>query len=199
MISNDPYVKNRLTFPWVWWSDGFSEDELNKIILLGDANELVKGVTTDGNEDKVRKSKVKFFNADPTNQWIFDRFNNIITSINDKFYGFNLYGYDQFQYTVYKDDGRYDWHMDTVMGNELKGLEHRGTRKLSIVMLLNDSSEFTGGEFEINSSTESNPLTIEMARGRIVAFPSFMIHRVKPVLSGVRKSLVIWVEGPKFK
>jgi predicted 2-oxoglutarate/Fe(II)-dependent dioxygenase YbiX len=26
-----------------------------------------------------------------------------------------------------------------------------------------------------------------------------MIHRVTPITSGVRKSLVMWVVGPKFK
>ena len=35
--------------------------------------------------------------------------------------------------------------------------------------------------------------------GRAVLFPSFLCHRVKPVTKGIRKSLVVWVVGPKFK
>ena len=34
--------------------------------------------------------------------------------------------------------------------------------------------------------------------GRAVLFPSFLCHRVKPVTKGIRKSLVVWVVGPKF-
>jgi PKHD-type hydroxylase len=33
----------------------------------------------------------------------------------------------------------------------------------------------------------------------MIFFPSFMLHEVKPVTEGLRKSIVVWVEGPKFK
>ena len=39
----------------------------------------------------------------------------------------------------------------------------------------------------------------EAARGTIIAFPSYVLHRVTPTESGVRKSLVIWVGGPEFR
>jgi PKHD-type hydroxylase len=72
-------------------------------------------------------------------------------------------------------------------------------RKLSIAMLLNTPGEdFEGGEFQINGWRENKPINIDIRKGRIIAFPSFMIHRVCPVTKGVRKSLVIWVSGPKF-
>jgi len=38
-----------------------------------------------------------------------------------------------------------------------------------------------------------------MKKGDIIVFPSFMVHRVKPVTKGTRKSIVIWVLGPKFR
>ena len=36
-------------------------------------------------------------------------------------------------------------------------------------------------------------------KGSILIFPSFVEHRVTPVTKGVRKSLVGWYEGPKFR
>jgi PKHD-type hydroxylase len=30
-------------------------------------------------------------------------------------------------------------------------------------------------------------------------FPSFRLHRVTPVTSGVRKTLVVWSTGPAFR
>mgnify|MGYP003351822367 FL=1 len=65
------------------------------------------------------------------------------------------------------------------------------------VLLLNDG--FEGGLFQINKGLESKPETIEMIKGRLLLFPSFIIHRVTPVTKGIRKSLVTWVEGPRFK
>jgi PKHD-type hydroxylase len=69
-------------------------------------------------------------------------------------------------------------------------------RKLSLTLLLND--DFEGGEFQVNDGKEEMAITVPMNKGRVVLFPSFMIHRVKPVTKGVRKSLVVWVLGPKF-
>ena len=36
-------------------------------------------------------------------------------------------------------------------------------------------------------------------RGTAVVFPSFEYHRVLPMRSGVRHSLVSWVSGPAFR
>jgi predicted 2-oxoglutarate/Fe(II)-dependent dioxygenase YbiX len=36
-------------------------------------------------------------------------------------------------------------------------------------------------------------------QGSLVAFPSFMTHRVTPVTRGLRWSLVTWLEGPPFR
>ena len=43
------------------------------------------------------------------------------------------------------------------------------------------------------------PYVAETRRGTIIAFPSYVLHRVSPTESGVRKSLVIWVSGPEFR
>ena len=88
--------------------------------------------------------------------------------------------------------------MDTFLGRNDNKTED--TRKMSLVMLLSDpSKDFVGGDFLLNYSREDNAEVLPLSKGRIVAFPSFLLHKVKPVIRGVRKSLVIWVEGPKFK
>ena len=66
-------------------------------------------------------------------------------------------------------------------------------------MLSEPGVDFEGGEFEINQGTETNPMVTDTKKNRAIVFPSWTIHRVKPVIKGVRKSLVIWVVGPKFK
>jgi len=147
--------------------------------------------------EKIRKSKLKFFNRDEENYRIFDRFNASIEDINERYYNFDLVGYEAFQYTEYHGDegGLYNYHTDTVFGKN-----NQATRKLSVVMCLNRPGiDFDGGDFCINTSTENEELKIEMKRGRIIFFPSFLLHRVTPVTRGIRKSLVIWVTGPKFR
>jgi predicted 2-oxoglutarate/Fe(II)-dependent dioxygenase YbiX len=43
------------------------------------------------------------------------------------------------------------------------------------------------------------PYIAEGARGTVIAFPSYVLHRVTPIESGVRKALVVWVAGPEFR
>jgi PKHD-type hydroxylase len=66
-----------------------------------------------------------------------------------------------------------------------------------MTLCLNENYE--GGYFQINVGKESEPLFIQAKKGRAIFFPSFMIHRVTPVTLGTRRSLVVWVLGPKFK
>jgi PKHD-type hydroxylase len=155
------------------------------------------------NED-VRVSNVKFYNWEPTNAdtaWIFQKMNFVIDSINNQYYGFELNGYDTFQYTEYEahETGRYDYHMDTIMGKNVP-VDMNEVRKLSITMCVNEpGEEYEGGEFQINNGQEKDAETIPTKKGRMIIFPSFMIHRVAPVTKGKRKSVVVWVTGPKFK
>jgi PKHD-type hydroxylase len=203
MISNDPFLKRRITYSHILWNNAFSQDELFNIQNICEKEEFNKAITVGKGEDceDHRRSKVKFFDRNEDNFWIFDRFNNVIDSINNRFYNFDLYGYKNFQYTIYDscEKGEYDWHKDTILGDNLGGMDNEGTRKLSAVMLLSEPQiDFSGGEFQLNLGMEKDPVTPTLNKGDIIVFPSFLIHRVKPVHLGIRKSIVIWVEGPKF-
>jgi PKHD-type hydroxylase len=205
-IYNNPIERMRYTYSHTWWDGLFSDEELNKINEYVNTLELEDGKTIvpEGQEiqKNIRTSKIKFITPNEETQWFFNKFNWMIEQLNSQFYGFDLNGYDSIQYGVYEDtdNGKYDWHMDMILGNERVGDNMVETRKLSLSMLLNEPGvDFEGGEFQLNEGREFNANTIKTNKGCIIAFPSFMIHRVKPVTKGVRKSFVIWVMGPKFK
>jgi len=219
-IYNWPVERQRKFYNWCYWDKAFSDEELKDIITLMDSQELERATTVGAKfnsnannkivstqntpNEKVRKSDVKFINFDNgmgQADWIFFRLNKVIEDINNQFYNFDLNGYESFQYTVYHDHekGRYDFHMDTIMGNNIPDDMYE-TRKLSMTFLLNEPGvDFEGGDFQINSGQEKDAETVPLNKGRIIMFPSFMIHRVKPVTKGIRKSIVIWVVGPKFR
>lgn len=208
-LTNNTYERSIKTYEYVWWNNAFTDEELKKIELTCEQEEL-EDSTTIGSTNKeqveqVRKSKVKFFSKNCSTDWIFERFNNIITDLNETYYNFDLNGYDSFQYTFYDSNvkGKYDWHMDTTLGNsiDLMGPNNKETRKLSMIMLLSEPNvDFCGGEFQLYTGGDfDKSITPDMKKGTIICFPSFLIHRVKPVILGVRKSIVIWVTGPKFR
>lgn len=204
-LTNDPWERDKITPSHVYWNGAFTIDELDHLNHICSKEQLEESITFGAKsiEDvkKHRMSKVKFFNRDQNTDWIFRRFNEVGETINDQFYNFNLNGYESFQYTVYygNEQGRYDWHMDIMMGGDKSGTISNQTRKLTMVLLLSEPNvDFTGGEFQINQGDQNHPQTLESAKGRIIAFPSFLIHKVCPVFTGIRKSIVIWIEGPKF-
>jgi PKHD-type hydroxylase len=194
-IYNNPWERSQITYPFVTWDNAFSDEELDAIINYCDSVGTEIGATfgsrTRKEIEKDRVSNVKFHARSSETAWIFDKLNFVIQAANEQYYNFRLNGYYQFQYTTYDPNGRYDWHTDMSFGQKFG--EEAEPRKLSMSLLLND--DFEGGKFEINSGKEEEADTVPMHKGRIVLFPSFMIHRVTPVTKGIRKSLVVWVLG----
>lgn len=203
-LSNNPYRSSKITLPYICVNDYLTEEEISLIdstcakYPLNQATTVSdKGVIT--TENPIRISGNSFFEPNAENSWFFERMNTAIEQVNDLVYGFDLYGYKSFQYTVYEGSlgGKYDAHMDLIM-TDAKPADLLDTRKLSISLLLTEpEKDFTGGDFLIHEG--GNPTKISASKGTLIFFPSFMLHAVTPVLTGTRKSIVIWVEGPKFK
>jgi len=200
-IQNNPEQRLNILHQSLKWDGLFSDQEVDKIVEYCNAQERIEGQVSEKGlvDDHTRKSKVSFIRRKDDSYWIFDKINNAIETANDQFYNFDLNGYSAIQYSEYHGDegGKYDFHMDTSLGEEGKNFE---MRKLSLVMMLNTPGvDFQGGEFQINKDQEKKAENIEMIKGRMIFFPSFLIHRVAPVTQGIRRSLVIWVTGPKFR
>lgn len=106
----------------------------------------------------------------------------------------NIQYLEPLQYTVYNEGGFYNWHVDqhsTVVNQE--------TRKISFTCWIND--DYEGGEFDLEVGGPSDSTrykTFVSDPGKVVFFMSDWFHRVRPVTSGVRKSLVGWLSGPPY-
>lgn len=203
-ICNAPWRRSVVTEPYVTLDHCFTDAELVKIIAQCEGNgDLDRAQIFNGNDpdEQVRRCDIKFFKVTAENAWLFDKMNQVISAINSMYYGFDLNGYDSFQYTRYDgaERGTYSWHMDCFLGGQELGLpvDMIQPRKLSLTLVLNDGYE--GGEFQVNTGDQACPTTVPCKRGTVIAFPSYVIHSVRPVTKGIRRSVVIWVTGPKWK
>ena len=61
--------------------------------------------------------------------------------------------------------------------------------------MLND--DYEGGELEFK--TGQGIIKYKGPVGRIVIFPSYMLHKVNPVTSDIRWALVGWAHGNSFQ
>jgi PKHD-type hydroxylase len=106
-------------------------------------------------------------------------------------WGWITEGYEAIQFAEYRENQHYHWHVDNfpLSGNIID-------RKITVVCLMNDPTEFEGGGLELRLYQEYSTV---LKKGSIVAFPSIIEHRVLPVTKGIRYSATMWVNGPRFR
>ena len=118
--------------------------------------------------------------------------NNFIQKTNENHFGFgDIQVTENAQFTEYPEGGFYDWHVD----NDVNMQHEPPVRKISMTCLLSPESEFEGGDLELMAEGK----IAKIKQGHAVFFASFIRHRVKPVIRGNRKSLVMWFGGTPFK
>lgn len=184
---NDAEKLGVLTSFWRW-ENGLSPELCD--LLLKDRAALEEKIAVVGGDEgvgdkNIRDSKVCWA---PTNHWVEGvLYNYGLYACEAAGWGFQLGRPEPVQLTAYDKDGFYGWHEDWAP-LEVKPV----VRKVSVIVLLSDPSEFEGGEFQFD-----NGEAVEMKRGSVLAFPSFLRHQVTPVTSGKRYSAVCWINGPK--
>lgn len=182
--------------PFVFYDKKFSKSECETIIHASRCIRPEVGATSGGENPLVRKSEVRWMKNTKSHRWVFDRLAEVAVGAcgKDNWYPFHLSCFaEPIQITHYKgsDEGHYDTHQDFGPGN-------MSTRKLSLVVLLNDPAEFKGGELELLSIPGENKAIAQLAQGTVIAFPSWELHRVRKLTEGERWSLVCWVHGNPF-
>lgn len=202
MIINPNFVYST-TNPFICLSGVFTNEECDLISEIGNNYPMMDSVVggTTAQISPVRQSTNSFILPNLETEWIFNRLIDASTFVNDKYFQYELFGFSYFQYTEYGSNlDHYDWHMDLDPIKDVEIGYVASTRKLSASVILSDPCDYEGGSLEIYQRPDGTAEhVINQEKGSIIYFPSYQMHRVTPVLDGVRKSLVVWVEGPKFK
>lgn len=182
---------------YYWFQYAFTNEELNRLYALLEPIPY-QDATTIGSQDqanaKVRSSRIKWIPQNDNWQWLYEKLFGMIEEANETLWKFDLFGTNEsIQYTEYlaENDGHYDWHQDIGPGGP-------SLRKISLVVQLTDPSEYEGGDLQIWAGGQ-NIWTVNRGKGNVAIFPSYMMHRVSPMTSGTRRSLVLWAGGEHYK
>jgi PKHD-type hydroxylase len=182
-----------------YWENFLAPEEINLLLAQPEWLNMQDGVINTGGQapvtdETIRKTKVAWLDTKPELETIWGKFASVTAEVNAQFFHFDLDGfYEPMQICLYEEQtlGHYDWHTD--WSSKSTGVQ----RKLSMSLLLNDASEFEGGELQIKQVTDVAQ-TLECTKGRAWFFPSYTLHRVTPVTKGIRRSLVLWCGGKPF-
>lgn len=159
--------------------------------------------------DQMRRSIIRWLDfADLDLLWLYRRMEAQILRANAEGFGYHLqHSFSpEIQFTEYHgtDEGHYDWHTDNAAT-----MKAPFDRKLSFVIQLSSRAPqrgrllrkarpgYTGGEFELDPAADALPANAYQEAGDALIFRSGLKHRVKPVTSGTRYTLVTWVKGPR--
>lgn len=180
--------------PYYYWSGALSDDVCDLIIKEG--TKLIANPATinkdNSRDENMRKGLISFF---PENCWIEKLVVDYVGAANiETGWKFNVTGKEQLQFANYYEGAFYNWHRDCDVDSELY-------RKLSVTVQLSDPKDYEGGELQFKNywgNVELQPTQEIMKKGTVVVFPSALMHRVTPITSGMRYSLVQWYNGPDF-
>ena len=190
-MTGQPVDRPITFFNWVKSEESFSLEACDWIVALGASYQASLGGVGDSKLGERRQSFVHRIAFDDQTEKFRRQLEGLAHRINEKHYGLDIHGILPPHYIEYHAGfGRFDWH------NDYAYVSKDSARKLTLIVQLSDPSDYEGGRLEV-FDTEPTPLPRE--RGAVVAFPTFVPHRVTPVTSGARRSLVLWAAGPTFR
>lgn len=186
------FITEHKNEPFIFVKNLFTDIDIHKIHVLGEKSEVGKSMILEGNISPIRKSKNSWITSTKDSEWLYRKITDAIILVNNNFFNYDLVAFGDLQYTVYdsEENGYYMAHTDY-------GFDNMTNRKLSFTIQLDDSKDYDGGELILYNTKQG--ICPPNQKGTIIFFPSYMLHEVKSVTRGVRRSLVGWILGPKFK
>ena len=201
------YLKHNVWF----FKDVLDKEWCNNIIKKYKTKATKKGkIGGDGAKVSAKKNKER---RNSNIVWVYEdeiykKLNPYLHTANKNAgWNFEISWSEDIQFTKYTKGQYYNWHMDSFFSpyKNHRYPQYEGKiRKISCSLLLSDPEEYEGGELEFDFKNQKDKgefrtCTEVNKKGSIIFFPSFVWHRVKPVIKGTRYSLVIWSCGNPYR
>ncbi len=171
----------------------FSDEELFAFVENQKTKQLqksgVRSRKSNGVDERVRRSMQVNVNKD--NPFI-NKLRNCVNTVNDTFLKVNLSEIcHENHFVEYWESGKFEMHQDILWPNTVFNHDENSIRKLTTIVLLNE--DFTEGKLALWDAGER--YSFPFSPGDVITFPSYVQHKVDPVESGTRYSLVSWSYG----
>lgn len=206
-----------MAFQSIWYYTDIPDDVVD--IIEKDLSENFESSMADSklHGDQLNKEKRNSQNAwIPTTHWVAGFLWHYVQRANRENFLYDLRNIDgeTLQFTRYETGQFYKWHNDAGLssqykpqsiGNRSDGLAQdflneniELVRKLSFAFQLSNPEDYEGGNLQLLDES-GNSYFAPRKRGTLILFDSRTPHRVLKVTKGVRKSIVGWVVGPRWR
>ena len=183
------------TTSWIALDKIFTDYELDQLVMQANQVKKVSSTVGSGAVSTYRVCDIAWLESDEVESdfdWVYATLADAISRVNNEHFQFDLTHLTALQFTVYNGSNysNYQKHLD--LGRQFPN------RKLSFSVQLSDDAEYVGGDLRFHY-IKNQPEVAPREKGKIIFFPSWVVHDVTPVTQGTRRSLVGWVNGPNFK
>ena len=192
-------MKDNWNWKYYTWPNYFSKEEVEQISEFIENNYIgeedpTHGATTKDGKLKKQISTVKYIAYEKVEPLISRLVKEAfqVANLDFGYITFDTFASQNLLYNTYqsKDKDHYDWHIDE---------SNSPIYDVKLTLLVNLSTEpYEGGEFQTYIHTEESHPDFDKP-GSAIMFKSHFNHRVLPITSGTRKSLSIFINGPKFR
>ena len=162
--------------------DLFSTKEVDSIVEYGDSLILEEGRVKDERVDhSIRNSKIAWIHPKKETLWLFSKAIKVFQS------SLPFSTLQSMQYSLYygTDKSHYTWHRDIGDDEIAKARVNVG------VLQLSSPGEYKGGVLQIKLE-DGEVIDVMKNKGMTTTFPINLLHKVSPVTSGIRKTLIMW-------
>jgi PKHD-type hydroxylase len=168
-----------------------SDSECNELVKHSEQLFFEPSQRYNGDDEKFRKSlEFKLQPSEPVFGQLLEKIWGSVVEVNCSHFNFSISGFQgDVRYIKYQaPDSHFSWHIDRGAGIPV--------RKLSFSLQLSQPSDYEGGELQIMDGAE---IPMPKTRGSLIIFPSYVLHRVTPVIRGQRHAIVGWITGEQFR
>lgn len=173
----------------------FTAEECDRVVTIANTSPSRDArLVGQAQDHNLRRADLVWLDDVPGCDWVMDRIIDVVRAANRDTFGFDLQSFSESAQVARYDaarEGHFDWHSDIGDGPLAR------QRKLTMVVQLSSPTDYAGGTLEVMPSAHVHQAS--HARGDATIFPSFLLHRVTPVIEGLRQSLTIWAHGPAFR
>ena len=171
--------------PYWLWKQAVPKEVIDILMTQVGQSEMIKAGTDANGKYNERNTDVLLANG---YHWFAGILANAAINSNiDAQWGYDVKAIETFQIARYKEGQFYNWHTDAnILHKDIN------IRKLTVVCMLSEPNEFTGGELELQ-----NVPNVALEKGDIIVFHSLIPHRVTPIVSGTRYTATTWLYGKR--
>ena len=183
------------TTSWVTLDTIFTDYELDQLVMQANQVKKVSSTVGSGAVSNYRICDIAWLESDEVESdfdWVYATLADAISRVNNEHFQFDLTHLTALQFTVYNGNNHSNYQKHLDLGRQFPN------RKLSFSVQLSDDAEYVGGDLRFHY-IKNQPEVAPREKGKIIFFPSWVVHDVTPVTQGTRRSLVGWVNGPNFK